>query len=112
MPNKPLIPRAAGAPLAPPSADLKAERVQRELAKLAGWELARGGGAITRTFRFESTVTPILFAALANGLAHEIGKHARLTVLRKAVICQIGSGAAGGLTMKDVGLAKRIGCAE
>lgn len=111
MQNEPLTPSVAPAgdpPLGRPPTDLKAERVQRELRKLTGWALTPDGGAISRTFRFKSAATPMHFAALVNGLAHETGHHSRLTVLSRAVICQLGSGQAGGLTLKDVGLAKRI----
>ncbi|HEY8022240.1 MAG TPA: 4a-hydroxytetrahydrobiopterin dehydratase [Thermoanaerobaculia bacterium] len=111
MPNEPLTPSvgpAGGPPLGRPPNDLKAERVQRELSRLPGWALTPDGGAISRTFRFRSAATPMLFAALVNGLAQETGHHPRLTVLRKSVICQLGSGQAGGVTMKDVGLARRI----
>jgi len=111
MPNEPLTPSvepAGDPPLGRPPDDLKAERVQRELRRLPGWALTPDGGAISRTFRFKSAATPMLFAALVNGLAQETGHHPRLTVLRKAVICQLGSGQAGGVTTKDVGLARRI----
>lgn len=97
-----------GNPPASPSSRLKAERVQKALRKMPGWRAIRRGAAISRVFRFQGSTTPMLFAALVDGLAREEGHHPTLTVGGQEVVCQLTSSEVGGVTPRDLRLAKRI----
>jgi 4a-hydroxytetrahydrobiopterin dehydratase len=87
---------------------LKAERVQKELRRMPGWRAVRRGAAISRVFRFQSSTTPMLFAALVDGFAREEGHHPTLTVGGREVICQLTLSEVGGVSQRDLKLAKRI----
>ncbi len=95
-----------------PTTRLKAERVQEALRRMPGWKLARGAAAISRTFRFRSSTTPLLFAALVGGLAEEEGHHPALTIRSDKVVCRLSSSTACGVTLKDLVLARRISLLE
>lgn len=100
-------PRAGGPP-GHPVERLKAERVQLALAELPGWKLTPDGRVITRTFRFEHHNGSLLFAFLVSGLGREAGHSPAMTIAAEAVVCQLTTPEAGGVTERDLELARRI----
>ncbi len=87
---------------------LKAERVQEKLAALPGWRLSSDEEAITRAFHFDSVGPPLVFAALVGALAAEVGHYPAQTIVRQTVHCHLTTREVGGVTEKDLELARRI----
>ena len=85
---------------------LDAKTVAERLRTVHGW--TRSGDAITRTYTFADFKTAMLFvngvAALAEGAEH----HPDITVRYKVVTLSLWTHSAGGITGKDLDLARTI----
>jgi pterin-4a-carbinolamine dehydratase len=106
------IPPPDDGPFRRPLRKLKAERVQRELAELPGWRLMPNGGGIVRAFRFAGNDSPQRFAALAIALGQEVGHSPWVTVFGQTVVCRLITPQVGGVTARDLELARRIGLVQ
>ena len=82
------------------------DEVARELAALTGW--SRDGVAITRTWRFTDFKTAMIFVNGVAALAEQANHHPDITVHYNEVTLRLWSHDAGGLTRRDVELARRI----
>jgi len=87
---------------------LKAERVQLELESIPGWELSGDGGAISRSFGLPGSLAAVLLVGLIAVLASEAGQHPEMTVVHSTVVCSLTTPEVGGVTEKDLDLARRI----
>lgn len=70
-----------------------------------GWE--RDGEEITRTFEFESYLEGVGFAAGMGGIAEEAFHHPSMTVDWREVEVRLTTHDEGGITEKDLDLARR-----
>jgi 4a-hydroxytetrahydrobiopterin dehydratase len=87
---------------------LKPERVQLMLRKLPQWRLSRDGKSLTRSFKFADPKAPLAFAGFITALAVEDGHYPAVTLNRETVVCKLTTPAAGGVTLKDFEMARRI----
>lgn len=87
---------------------LKPERVQDGLRKLPDWRPSRNGRALVRSFKFADEGAPLAFAGFILVLAAQEGHHPSLTLHRGTVECKLTTPAAGGITVRDLEMARRI----
>jgi 4a-hydroxytetrahydrobiopterin dehydratase len=80
--------------------------VQRELSTLAGW--TRKGTEITRTFTFPGFPGALEFAQALVPLAEGMNHHPDLDIRYNRVIVRLSTHDQGGVTEKDLELARRI----
>ena len=85
---------------------LSEEAISRELAGLAGWELA--GNEIATTVRLADFRAAMLFAAAVGYLAEEANHHPDMAISWNRVTLTLSTHSAGGLTAADFALARRI----
>lgn len=81
--------------------------VARELASTPGWE--RDGDAIRRTWRFADFKAAMIFVNGVAALAEKANHHPDVTIHYNEVTLRLWSHDAGGLTERDVALARTIG---
>jgi len=87
---------------------LKPERVQDGLRKLPNWRRSRDGKALVRTFKFTAERAPLAFAELVLAIAAKEGHQPTLTLCGGCVECRLSTPAAGGITARDLEMARRI----
>ncbi|HZF09178.1 MAG TPA: 4a-hydroxytetrahydrobiopterin dehydratase [Thermoanaerobaculia bacterium] len=87
---------------------LKPERVQDGLRKLPNWRQSRDGRSLVRTFRFADTGAPLAFAGFVLTLAGQEEHHPIVTLHKGTVECKLTTPAAGGITVRDFDMARRI----
>jgi 4a-hydroxytetrahydrobiopterin dehydratase len=80
--------------------------IQRELGNLTGW--SRRGDAITRTFQFRNFLTGIDFVSAVAKAAEAADHHPDIDIRYTKVTCTLSTHSAGGITQKDLNLAKEI----
>ena len=85
---------------------LRDEEIARELASLPGFR--RDGVAIARTWRFADFKTAMIFVNGVAALAEQAEHHPDIAVHYNEVTLRLWSHDAGGLTRRDVDLARRI----
>ena len=76
---------------------------------LAGWTLAEGRDAIVRTWRFPNFMDAFAFMARVALLAEKADHHPEWSNVYGRVDVLLTTHDAGGLTMRDVALARAIG---
>ena len=86
---------------------LRDDEAARELAALPGW--SRDGVAIVRTWRFADFKTAMIFVNGVAALAEQAEHHPDIAIHYNEVTLRLWSHDAGGLTRRDVDLARRIG---
>ena len=86
----------------------KLDRAQREaaLAELSGWREVAGRDAMTRTFVFADFVEAFGFMTKAALVAERMDHHPEWSNVYKTVNVLLTTHDAGGLTLKDVELAR------
>jgi 4a-hydroxytetrahydrobiopterin dehydratase len=80
--------------------------IESALADLAGW--AQSGDAITRTFTLPSFPAALVFACAVGNLAERADHHPDILIRYKKVTLTLSTHTAGGLTGKDLALAREI----
>lgn len=80
--------------------------VESALAGLPGWTLEEGGRAITRTYRFGNFVEAFGFMASCALEAEKADHHPEWSNVYRTVSVRLTTHDAGGLTGKDVALAR------
>ncbi len=85
---------------------LTAAEIEAALADLPDW--AREGDALTRTFRLNDFVHAVDFVNVVAEAAEAMGHHPDIDLRYNKVTLRLSTHSAGGLTAKDVDLARRI----
>lgn len=80
--------------------------IQRELGNLPGW--SRRGDVITKTFQFRNFLTGINFVTAVANAAEAVDHHPDIDIRYTKIICSLSTHSAGGITQKDLDLAKQI----
>jgi 4a-hydroxytetrahydrobiopterin dehydratase len=80
--------------------------IQRELGSLPGW--SRRGDAITKTFQFRNFLTGINFVSAVAKAAEAADHHPDIDIRYTKVVCTLSTHSAGGITQKDLDMAKQI----
>lgn len=80
--------------------------IQRELGTLAGW--ARRGDALAKTFAFRTFPAGIAFVDRVATVAERMNHHPDLDIRYTKVTCTLSTHDAGGVTARDVALAREI----
>ncbi len=86
---------------------LTAEQIQAALATLSGWAL-KGGLEIAKQYTFKDFVEAMRFVNRVAELAEAADHHPDITIRYKRVILVLATHSAGGLTEKDIALARQI----
>ena len=81
--------------------------VARELTTLPEWSL--DGDAITRTWRFDDFKAAMIFVNGVAALAEQANHHPDITIHYNEVRLRLWSHDSGGVSARDVDLARRIG---
>ncbi len=84
--------------------------IQRELGNLSGW--SRRGDAITKTFQFRNFLTGIGFVSAVAKAAEAADHHPDIDIRYTKVTCTLSTHSAGGITQKDLDMAKKIDLAQ
>lgn len=84
--------------------------IQRELGNLTGW--SRRGDAITRTFQFRNFLTGIDFVSAVAKAAEAADHHPDIDIRYTKVTCTLSTHSAGGVTQKDLDMARKIDLAQ
>ncbi len=84
--------------------------IQRELGNLTGW--SRRGDAITKTFQFRNFLTGIGFVSAVAKAAEAADHHPDIDIRYTKVTCTLSTHSAGGITQKDLDMAKKIDLAQ
>lgn len=87
-------------------ATLSQAEIERELATLPGWEFA--ANSLQKEYQFNAYMDGVQFAAKVAELAEEMNHHPDLGVGYRKVRVATSSHDAGGVTERDVRLARRI----
>jgi 4a-hydroxytetrahydrobiopterin dehydratase len=80
--------------------------IQRELGNLQGW--SRRGDVITKTFQFRNFMTGINFVTAVAKAADAADHHPDIDIRFTKITCSLSTHSAGGITQKDLDLAKQI----
>jgi len=80
--------------------------IQRELGTLPGW--SRRGDVITKTFQFREFLTGIDFVNAVAKAAEAADHHPDIDIRYTKVTFALSTHSAGGITQKDLDLAKKI----
>ncbi len=80
--------------------------IQRELGNLPGW--SRRGDVITKTYTFRAFLTAIEFVNAVAKAAEAADHHPDIDIRYTKVTCSLSTHSAGGITQKDLDLAKKI----
>ena len=86
---------------------LSEPQIRAALASLAGWTL-KGGIEITKQYTFTDFVEAMRFVNRVAALAEAADHHPDITIRYKRVVLVLATHSAGGLTEKDVALARHI----
>jgi 4a-hydroxytetrahydrobiopterin dehydratase len=84
--------------------------IQRELGNLPGW--SRRGEVITKTFQFRNFLTGIDFVAAVAKAADAADHHPDIDIRYTKVTCALSTHSAGGITQKDLDMARKIDRAQ
>ena len=84
--------------------------IQRELGNLTGW--SRRGDAITKTFQFRNFLTGIGFVSAVAKAAEAADHHPDIDIRYTKVTCTLSTHSAGGITQKDLDMARKIDQAQ
>ncbi|HYU52550.1 MAG TPA: 4a-hydroxytetrahydrobiopterin dehydratase [Gemmatimonadaceae bacterium] len=84
--------------------------IQRGLGGLPGW--SRRGDVITKTFQFRNFLTGIDFVAAIAKIAEAADHHPDIDIRYTKVVCTLSTHSAGGITQKDLDLARQIDGAQ
>lgn len=85
---------------------LSVQELEEALAALPGWQQA--GNGINRRFEFDSYLNGVLFANRVAGAAEAANHHPDLLVTYRAVTVSLTSHDSGGVTERDVKMARRV----
>jgi 4a-hydroxytetrahydrobiopterin dehydratase len=80
--------------------------IQRAIGGLNGW--ARRGDVLTKTFTFPRFADGIAFVQRIAAAADEVEHHPDIDIRYTKVTCTLSTHDAGGITEKDLGLARTI----
>jgi 4a-hydroxytetrahydrobiopterin dehydratase len=80
--------------------------IQRELGSRPGW--SRRGDVITKTFQFRSFLAGIDFVVAIAKVAEAADHHPDIDIRYTKVVCTLSTHSAGGITQKDLDMAKEI----
>jgi len=80
--------------------------IQRELGNLPGW--SRRGEVITKTFQFRNFLTGIDFVTAIARAAEAADHHPDIDIRYTKVVCTLSTHSAGGITQKDLDMARQI----
>jgi 4a-hydroxytetrahydrobiopterin dehydratase len=80
--------------------------IQRELGGLQGW--SRRGDVITKTFQFRNFMAGINFVTAVAKAADAADHHPDIDIRYTKITCSLSTHSAGGITQKDLDLAKQI----
>ena len=80
--------------------------IQRELGTLQGW--SRRGDVITKTFQFRNFLTGIDFVAAVAKADEAADHHPDIDIRYTKVVCSLSTHSAGGITQKDLDMARQI----
>jgi pterin-4a-carbinolamine dehydratase len=75
---------------------------------LPHWRRSRDGKYLVRTFQLAAEGAPLAFASVLLALAKEEGHHLAVTLCADTVVCKLTTPAAGGVTARDLDMARRI----
>lgn len=84
--------------------------IQRELGILPGW--SRRGEVISKTFQFRDFLTGIDFVAAVAKAADAADHHPDIEIRYTKVTCALSTHSAGGITQKDLDMARKIDRAQ
>ena len=84
--------------------------IQRELGNLTGW--SRRGDAIAKTFQFRNFLTGIGFVSAVAKAAEAADHHPDIDIRYTKITCTLSTHSAGGITQKDLDMAKKIDLAQ
>jgi 4a-hydroxytetrahydrobiopterin dehydratase len=84
--------------------------IQRELGNLTGW--SRRGDAITKTFQFRNFLTGIDFVSAIAKTAEAADHHPDIDIRYTKITCTLSTHSAGGITQKDLDMARKIDLAQ
>jgi 4a-hydroxytetrahydrobiopterin dehydratase len=85
---------------------LSSEELEAELANLPGWE--RAGEAITRQFKFDTYMDGVAFANCIAEAAEQANHHPDILIGYRAVTISLTSHDSGGVTARDVRMARTV----
>lgn len=80
--------------------------IQRELGSLPGW--SRRGDLITKTFQFRNFMNGITFVGSVAKAAEGVNHHPDIDIRYTKVVLSLSTHDSGGITQKDLDLAKAI----
>ena len=80
--------------------------IQRELGNLPGW--SRRGDVITKTYQFKTFLSGIDFVVAVAKAAEAADHHPDLDIRYTKIIASLSTHSAGGITQKDLDLARQI----
>jgi 4a-hydroxytetrahydrobiopterin dehydratase len=81
---------------------------QKALAELDGWQVARGGNAITKSFKFKTFNEAFAFMTRAALAAEKMDHHPEWFNVYNRVDVTLSTHSAGGVTELDIKLAKKM----
>ncbi|MFL5636056.1 MAG: 4a-hydroxytetrahydrobiopterin dehydratase [Gemmatimonadaceae bacterium] len=84
--------------------------IQRDLGNLSGW--SRRGDVITKTFQFRNFLTGIDFVTAIAKVAEAADHHPDIDIRYTKVTCTLSTHSAGGITQKDLDMAREIDRAQ
>ena len=84
--------------------------IQRELGTLQGW--SRRGDVITKTFQFRKFLDGIEFVRSVAKVAEAADHHPDIDIRYTKIICSLSTHSAGGITQKDLDMARKIDRAQ
>ncbi|HEU0026208.1 MAG TPA: 4a-hydroxytetrahydrobiopterin dehydratase [Ktedonobacterales bacterium] len=87
-------------------AKLTAEQIAQDLAGLSGW--SSDDGALVKTFTFPTFPAGIAFVDRVAVAAEEMGHHPDISISYTRITMRLSTHDEGGVTEKDLALAKRI----
>ena len=80
--------------------------IQRELGSLPGW--SRRGDLITKTYQFRTFLAGIDFVNAVARAAEAADHHPDIDIRYTKIVCSLSTHSAGGITQKDLDMAKQI----
>jgi len=80
--------------------------IQRELGSLSGW--ARRGSAIVKTYQFKTFPEGIAFIDRVAEAAEAANHHPDIDIRYTKIICSLSTHDSGGITQKDLDLARAM----
>ena len=81
---------------------------RKALAELDGWQVARGGNAITKSFKFKTFNEAFAFMTRAALAAEKMDHHPEWFNVYNRVDVTLSTHSAGGVTELDIKLAKKM----